>query len=111
MCFYAIRFGGFVGLSSFLPIYFHDQFGLAPIKAGYFTAACVFAGSFARPFGGALADRIGGTRSLSFGYLLVAVILFTGARSALPAETTLLLFILGLARVGCGAVAPCSHMA
>jgi MFS transporter, NNP family, nitrate/nitrite transporter len=51
MAFYCVSFGGFVGLSSFLPIYFNDQYGLSPVKAGYATAACVFAGSFARPFG------------------------------------------------------------
>jgi NNP family nitrate/nitrite transporter-like MFS transporter len=102
MFFYAISFGGFVGLSSFLPIYFHDQFGLAPIKAGYFTAACVFAGSFARPFGGALADRIGGTRALSFVYLIVAGILFTVGRGTLSASTSLVLFILAMAALGMG---------
>ena len=52
MFFYSVSFGGFVGLSSFLPIYFHDQYALSPVTAGYFTAACVFAGSFVRPFGG-----------------------------------------------------------
>ena len=51
MFFYSVSFGGFVGLSSFLPIYFHDQYGLPAVTAGYYTAACVFAGSFARPFG------------------------------------------------------------
>ena len=102
MFFYSISFGGFVGLSSFLPIYFHDKFGLTPVNAGYFTAACVFAGSFARPFGGALADRIGGTRSLSFVYLLVAGILFTIARGALSVQTTLILFIIGMSALGMG---------
>jgi NNP family nitrate/nitrite transporter-like MFS transporter len=102
MFFYGISFGGFVGLSSFLPIYFHDQFSLTPVNAGYFTAACVFAGSFARPFGGALADRIGGTRSLSFVYLLVAGILFTIARGALSVQTTLVLLIVGMAALGMG---------
>jgi len=102
MFFYGISFGGFVGLSSFLPIYFHDQFGLTPIKAGYFTAACVFAGSFARPFGGALADRIGGTRSLAFVYLLVAGILFTIARGALSVQSTLVLLIVGMSALGMG---------
>ena len=28
MCFYSVTFGGFVGLSSFLPIYFNDQYAL-----------------------------------------------------------------------------------
>jgi MFS transporter, NNP family, nitrate/nitrite transporter len=102
MFFYGVSFGGFVGLSSFLPIYFHDKFGLSAIQAGYFTAACVFAGSFARPFGGALADRIGGTRSLSFVYLFVAGVLFTVARGALSVETTLVLFIAGMAALGMG---------
>ena len=102
MFFYGISFGGFVGLSSFLPIYFHDKFGLTPVNAGYFTAACVFAGSFARPLGGALADRIGGTRSLAFVYLLVAGILFTIARGALSVQTTLVLFIIGMSALGMG---------
>jgi NNP family nitrate/nitrite transporter-like MFS transporter len=66
MAFYCVSFGGFVGLSSFLPIYFNDQYGLSPVNAGYCTAAAVFAGSFARPFGGAVADRIGGVKALSF---------------------------------------------
>jgi len=102
MFFYAISFGGFVGLSSFLPIYFHDQFSLSPVKAGYCTAACVFAGSFARPFGGALADRIGGTRSLSFVYLIVAGILFMVARGTLVLPVTLALFVLAMSALGMG---------
>ena len=102
MFFYGVSFGGFVGLSSFLPIYFHDKFGLSAVNAGYFTAACVFAGSFARPFGGALADRIGGTRSLSFVYLLVAGILFTIAGGGLSVIETLILFIIGMSVLGMG---------
>lgn len=102
MFFYSVSFGGFVGLSAFLPIYFHDKFGLSAVHAGYFTAACVFAGSFARPFGGALADRIGGTRLLSFVYLFVAGVLFTVARGTLPVETILILFIAGMAALGMG---------
>ena len=86
MFFYSVSFGGFVGLSSFLPIYFHDQYGLSAVTAGYFTAACVFVGSFARPFGGALADRVGGTRALSFIYALVAALLLIVSRGVLPAE-------------------------
>ena len=80
MFFYSVTFGGFVGLSSFLPIYFNDQYGLAPVNAGYCTAACVFAGSFVRPIGGAIADRVGGVRALTFVYGLVAVLLFTLSR-------------------------------
>lgn len=102
MFFYGVSFGGFVGLSSFLPIYFHDKFGLSAVQAGYFTAACVFAGSFARPFGGALADRIGGTRSLAFVYLFVAGVLFTVAGGGLSVQATLVLFIAGMCALGMG---------
>jgi nitrate/nitrite transporter NarK len=42
------------------------------VIAGFFTAACVFAGSFIRPVGGALADRFGGVRTLSVVFALAA---------------------------------------
>jgi NNP family nitrate/nitrite transporter-like MFS transporter len=73
MLLYAVTFGGFVGLASSLTIYFNSEYGLDPVVAGFFTAACVFAGSFVRPVGGALADRFGGVRTLSFVYALAAV--------------------------------------
>lgn len=63
--FYSITFGGFVGLASFLGIFFYDQYGVTKIMAGQMTALCVFAGSFFRPVGGYLADRFGGVRMLS----------------------------------------------
>lgn len=70
---YAVTFGGFVGLSSSLTIYFNAEYGLSAVTAGFFTAACVFAGSFIRPVGGAIADRIGGVRTLSVVYVLAAL--------------------------------------
>ncbi len=75
MFFYAVTFGGFVGLASSLSIYFNTEYGLNAVHAGYFTAGCVFAGSLVRPIGGALADRIGGIRALSIMYGIVAVVL------------------------------------
>ena len=41
MFFYAVTFGGFVGLASSLVIYFNTQYGLDPKTAGFFTAGCV----------------------------------------------------------------------
>lgn len=70
---YSVTFGGFVGLSSSLTIYFNAEYGLPAVTAGFFTAACVFAGSFLRPVGGALADRFGGVRTLSVVYVLAAL--------------------------------------
>jgi len=61
---YAITFGGFVGLSSYLSIFFFDQYGLSRVEAGWAAAACALAGSFSRPVGGFIADRHGGLRVL-----------------------------------------------
>lgn len=73
MFFYSVTFGGFVGMASSLTIYFNDMYGLKPVTAGYFTAACVFAGSFVRPIGGNIADRIGGIRTLSVMYIIAGI--------------------------------------
>jgi MFS transporter, NNP family, nitrate/nitrite transporter len=75
MAFYAVTFGGFVGLGASLPIYFTDAFGLTPVTAGYCTAACVFAGSLVRPIGGALADSIGGIKTLTAVFIVAALAL------------------------------------
>ena len=73
MFFYSVTFGGFVGMASILTIYFNTQYGLSAVTAGYYTAACVFAGSMVRPMGGMLADRIGGIRTLSIMYMFAAL--------------------------------------
>ena len=71
--FYAVTFGGFVGLASFLNVFFLSQYGLTRIQAGNFATLCVIAGSFLRPLGGYLADRLGGVRMLLVLYLGVGV--------------------------------------
>ncbi|WP_404421897.1 nitrate/nitrite transporter [Nibricoccus sp. IMCC34717] len=71
--FYTISFGGFVGLATAFAIYFRDQFGLTPIAAGELAAFCTLVGALARPTGGALADRLGGIRSLYIFYSVAAV--------------------------------------
>src|SRR3954468_2224041 len=75
MFFYSVTFGGFVGLASSLTIYFNDQYGLPAVTAGYCTAAVVFVGSLMRPVGGAVADRIGGVRTLTMLYAVAAAAL------------------------------------
>jgi MFS transporter, NNP family, nitrate/nitrite transporter len=99
MFFYAVSFGGFSGLASSLTIYFNDAYGLPPVTAGYFTAACVFAGSLVRPMGGVLADRVGGIRSLTSMYGVAALALFvvgTGLPTALSAASVFVVAMLAL---------------
>lgn len=73
--FYFITFGGFVGMSSFLSIFFHDQYGLGRVQAGDFVTLCVLAGSFFRPVGGWIADKVGGVNVLRVLFLLIAALL------------------------------------
>ena len=102
MFFYSVTFGGFVGLASSLTIYFNAEYGLSPITAGYFTAACVFAGSLVRPVGGGIADRIGGIRALSVFYTVAAIAI--GLVSFRPPQSwmALALFVVGMLALGMG---------
>ncbi|MEW5967738.1 MAG: nitrate/nitrite transporter [Pseudomonadota bacterium] len=102
MFFYFCTFGGFVGLASSLTLYFNDQYGMAPVQAGYFTAACVFAGSLVRPLGGALADRIGGIRTLLAMYVLASVFIAIVSFGADSRWVALFWFILGMGSLGVG---------
>jgi MFS transporter, NNP family, nitrate/nitrite transporter len=100
MFFYAVSFGGFAGLSSSLTIYFNDQYGVSPVTAGYLTAACVFAGSLVRPFGGALADRVGGIRSLILMYCVAALALFIVGTNLPTAISAAGVFIVAMLALG-----------
>lgn len=102
MLFYGVTFGGFVGLSNSLSIWFVDSFALSPVTAGYYTAACVFAGSLVRPLGGALADRFGGTRTLTIVYITAALVLATISTGPATLLSALGLFMLVMATLGIG---------
>jgi NNP family nitrate/nitrite transporter-like MFS transporter len=102
MFFYSVTFGGFVGLASSLTIYFNEQYGLSAIVAGYFTAACVFAGSLVRPVGGAIADRVGGVRSLSVMYVVAAAAMAVVSIGLPRASMALAVFVVGMLALGMG---------
>ena len=102
MLFYFVTFGGFVGLGGSLPIFYTTELGLTPIHAGYATAACVFAGSLVRPIGGALADRIGGIKTLSLVYAAAAVLLVAIAFAPHQFGVLFPLFFLVMAALGTG---------
>jgi NNP family nitrate/nitrite transporter-like MFS transporter len=101
-CFlYSITFGGFVGLSSYLAIFYHDQYGLTKVQAGDLTTLVVVFGSFLRPVGGMLSDRLGGARMLQV--LLAGVALCLAGMSALPAVSVAVgLLVLTMAMLGMG---------
>ncbi|WP_375739562.1 MFS transporter [Pseudomonas boanensis] len=102
MFFYSVTFGGFLGLASTLPGYFHDQYGLAPVTAGYYTAACVFAGSLMRPLGGAFADRVGGIRTLLAVYTVAALCIAAVGFHISSPTAALALFVVAMLSLGAG---------
>ena len=102
MGFYAVTFGGFVGLASYLSIYFHTQYQLSPVHAGYATAAVVFLGSLVRPLGGAIADRLGGVRTLSVIYLVAATAFAVVSVGLSSVFLALPVFAIGMLSLGIG---------
>ena len=102
MFFYSVTFGGFVGLASSLTIYFNPQYGLDAKMAGFFTAACVFAGSLVRPIGGNVADRIGGIKSLSVMYVFAAIFLAIVSIGLPEAWMALVAFVCAMLALGMG---------
>lgn len=102
MLFYSVTFGGFVGLASSLVIYFNGEYGLDTVTAGFFTAACVFAGSMMRPVGGAAADRFGGIRTLSIMYTVAAASLALVSFGLGNAWIALTVLVIGMLALGMG---------
>ena len=98
---YIITFGGFIGLSNFLPTFFYEQFGVTKIQAGQLTMLAALMGSGIRVVGGYAADRIGGILVLSVVLLIaVAGLLASSAEPNLVVTTGL--FMLCFAALGAG---------
>jgi len=91
MLFYAVSFGGFVGLANYMKVYLMNTyqadmsaFGLdvfnepnVKVIAGYFGALTIFSGAVLRPVGGGMADKMGGIKALYifFGIVFISVVL------------------------------------
>ncbi|PYR50981.1 MAG: MFS transporter [Acidobacteria bacterium] len=98
---YCVTFGGYVGLSSFLPIFLRDHYHVTPVNAGLLTALAAFVGSGVRPIGGYLADRLGGVPLLRG--LLFAIAATYATASTLPPLTIMeVVLVLGMACLGTG---------
>ena len=112
--FYAVSFGAFVGFAMYMKVYlmamYFDEmevFGVEflgedniHVVAGYFAAFCIMAGALLRPVGGAIADRIGGIRSLYIFLTSVAVLIFFSAFVSLPFWFAIFVMFLIMANLG-----------
>ncbi|MEO7105404.1 MAG: MFS transporter [Rhodoferax sp.] len=99
---YAITFGGFIGLATFLPTYYYDQFGVSKVQAGQLTMLAAFMGAAVRVLGGWISDRWGGVNTLNVVLCTVAVTLALCGLSTGSLAATTLLIILCFAALGAG---------
>ena len=92
-------------LASSYVLYFKSEFGLPPVHAGDFAAICTAGGALLRPLGGAIADRIGGIRSLYRFYIVAGIALVAVAMAhSLYLNLGLLLVASGALGMANGAV-------
>ena len=99
---YAVTFGGFIGLATFLPTYYYDQFSVSKIQAGQLTMLAAFMGAALRVFGGWISDRWGGVNTLSVVLLTIAGTLVACALAGKSLAATTLLVMLCFSALGAG---------
>jgi NNP family nitrate/nitrite transporter-like MFS transporter len=102
---YSVTFGGYIGLTSFLPTFFNVQYGVDKAHIGPYVAFAILAGSLLRVVGGWLSDRFGGLVLLRG--LLVAIGGLALVAAALPGPfvmVALLIFCFAAMGAGNGAV-------
>jgi len=115
--FYAVSFGGFVGFANYMKVYLTgtyspelldlgvNLFGEDPdhavkIATGYFGALTIFAGAVLRPVGGAVADKMGGIKSLYIFFGAVAALAVLNASVHLPFAVAILVLFVIMASLG-----------
>jgi len=114
MLFYAVSFGGFVGLANYMKVYLMntyqadmsafgmDVFNEANVKviAGYFGALTIFAGAILRPVGGGVADKMGGIKALYIFFGVVLVLMLIMASFALSFWIAIVVLFIIMASLG-----------
>lgn len=93
--FYFVTFGGFVAINVYLPTLLVSEYGLTRTDAAFRAAGFVILATLARPLGGTLADRWGGTPILNAVFLVVAA--FAIVLAFEPRIATITVAFLGIA--------------
>jgi NNP family nitrate/nitrite transporter-like MFS transporter len=99
---YVVTFGGFIGITTFLPTYYHDQFGVSKVQAGQLTMLAALMGAVVRIFGGWISDHWGGVNTLTVVLVVVSVALVGVGLSSHSIVLTTLLLIVCFAALGAG---------
>jgi NNP family nitrate/nitrite transporter-like MFS transporter len=99
---YVVTFGGFIGITTFLPTYYHDQFGVSKVQAGQLTMLAALMGAVVRVFGGWLSDRWGGVNTLTVVLVVTSVALACAGAAGSSLVLTTLLLMVCFAALGAG---------
>jgi MFS transporter, NNP family, nitrate/nitrite transporter len=99
---YAITFGGFIGLTTFLPSYYYDQFSVSKVQAGQLTMLAAFMGAALRIFGGWISDHWGGINTLTAVLVIICLSLLACGLAGGSLVLTTLLLMLCFAALGAG---------
>lgn len=99
---YVVTFGGFIGIVTFLPTYYYDQFGVSKVQAGQLTMLAALMGAVVRVAGGWISDHWGGVNTLTVVLVVVSGALVGVGLSAHSLVLTTLLLILCFAALGAG---------
>lgn len=99
---YVVTFGGFIGITTFLPTYYHDQFGVSKVQAGQLTMLAALMGAVVRIFGGWISDHWGGVNTLTVVLVVVSFALVGVGLSSHSIVLTTLLLIVCFAALGAG---------
>jgi NNP family nitrate/nitrite transporter-like MFS transporter len=99
---YMVTFGGYIGLTSFLPTLFHDQYAIPKDEVGRYAAVAIISASVLRVAGGWLADKLGGVRMLVLLMMIIMADVLVAA--TLPASPVVMVAVLviGFAAMGAG---------
>jgi NNP family nitrate/nitrite transporter-like MFS transporter len=102
---YVITFGGFLGLSTFLPSFYYAEFAVTKVEAARLAMLAAVMGSLLRPLGGYVSDRVGGIATLCVVLTAAtAAFLMLSATPSLVITTILFMFCFAALGVGNGAL-------
>ncbi|MDO8670929.1 MAG: MFS transporter [Dehalococcoidia bacterium] len=79
---YMLTFGGYIGLTTFLPTLFYSQYSIPKESVGQYAAIIIVMASILRITGGGIADRLGGIRMLV--YISLIAVAVTGIAATMP---------------------------
>lgn len=90
---YMVTFGGYIGLTSFLPTLFYSQYSIPKEDVGQYSAVIIVMASVLRIIGGGIADRIGGIRML-LGLCTVTIVVVSFAATLPPSPVVMVLVLI-----------------